>query len=177
MLVVMCGLPGAGKSEFVKLMEEIDPDINIICPQDWLPEDFDSMPKDAQTSIHIGSWEAALNITQNELAKRDSSDPILLDTCGASPSSMNGVWAAADLNGHEVYIIWVATPTKICGKQAECGLEIVQKYPNKIKQALNFYRDAEFKVLVVKYGSIEEWKERADKLVRIIHGAKDRQKA
>lgn len=176
MLIIMCGFPGAGKSVFVELMEEVDPDISITCPKDWLPENFDSLSQKEQRDFHIGSWETALDSITNELAKCDPSMPILLDTCGASPGSMNGIWAAADLNNHDVYVIWVATPQQICGKQADGGPDIVKKYDGRIAKALNYYKDAGFKVLVVKHGSIDEWKERADKIVRTVHGAKDRQK-
>ena len=156
----MCGYPGSGKSTFVDILKpefhKLGHRMYIVRPSDWYPEDIEELSLDERTKWQIGSWEHALDKATSLLASKGVENVVLLDTCGASPRSIGSNIAVAEAHKHQTAAIWMAVPKKVC--ELRIGPDIVAKYVGRIKTAVLEYNKKFDKLIIVKHGTIEQWK-------------------
>ena len=143
----MCGLPSAGKSEFVDALVVEFPAIVI---RSQKSDDGDK---------NINNWYDILNETTKVLYNSDKN--IILDTCGASPKSFNEIFTMASVKSHLVVVIWVNANKNECAKRFDGDRSIVGNYIPKIKNAVREYQ-SKYKLLVVTNdGTLEELRDKA----------------
>jgi len=173
MFIVTCGLPQSGKSTFLEFVANAvkrhgwlsnrNSNILIVRPSDWYPPDIESMPPATRTDYQIGAWEHALEKVSFSLG---SNSVVALDTCGASPNSLQTPIGVAQFHKHEIVVIWMATSRQAC--EARMSPEIVAKYVDKIPMAVREYKTRGYKIFIVKDGTFNDWLKRADEIAQII---------
>ena len=163
MFVVMCGYPGSGKSTFVDILKpefhKLGHRMYVVRPSDWYPENIEEMDPKERTDWQIGSWEHALDKVGDLLVTKGVENAVLLDTCGASPKSISSNIAVAEMRRHQTAAIWMAVPRGICESRVDPN--IVAKYIGRIKSAVLEYNEKFDRFIVVKHGTIDQWKEMA----------------
>lgn len=156
MLIIMCGYPSSGKSTFLDLLSPYLGDHHIIRPSDWYPDDIDNIDSQDRTKYQLACWEHALDKTILLLSSKPVDIPIILDTCAASPNSLNSIIETAKLHRHKIIAIVIGTPASICASRA--NPDVIQRYINKIPNAVRTYREKFHKIIPIKYGDLEAWK-------------------
>ena len=156
MLIIMCGYPKSGKSTFVDiLMQYVTYPAHLVRPGDWNPEKGLTVAENSKW--HLACWEHAVD----KATKLVSTDGVvILDTCGASPQSLRALISVARSHGHEVVAIFVATPRTIC--EGRIDPYIIQKYIDRIHNAVLEYRTICDSLIVVKYHKVEQWHQRSE---------------
>jgi len=157
MLIILTGLPGSGKSVFADMLKQHDPDmVYIVRPSEWYPDNISDLSQSEQMDYKIVCWEQALDKTIRCLATRSCREMIVLDTCGATPSSLESVIGAAKIHHHKVGAVFVATPRSICAKRVDA--DVVQRYVNKLKDAVLKYKEICDKLFIVRHDTLEQWR-------------------
>jgi len=150
MLILMCGLPASGKSEFVSALAFHIDSLLLYQP---------NHSRDSKSSID--HWEECLEAVTATLYRSDDSIPILLDTCGASPNSFKELFTMASIRSHQVIVIWVHSTASECLDRFDGNEEIVVKYIDKIKDAVIEYQ-SKYKLIAVKnHGALWELRNEA----------------
>lgn len=163
MLVIMCGLPAAGKSTFVDLLRPQLGECHVIRPSDWYPPDLEEMLGDDRAAYQIACWEHALDKATALLPSTTPQVPIILDTCGSSPDALRALIGVARLHKHSVCAIVVGGLPSTCAARMN-NRELIQKYASKLPSAVRFYKQTLDQMHVVREGSLAQWSDAAARI-------------
>lgn len=154
----MCGLPKSGKSKFVDILSDFI-DCYVVRPSDWYV-DGDS------DEFKIACWKHALDVTSDLIKNNNNDCVIILDTCGTNYTSIDSIACVAKMREHMLIVLHINTDADICSKMIDCN--IVNKYVNKINDAIDYYNDNYDKVITVDYANIDEWRDEAIRIKNLI---------
>jgi len=155
MLILMCGLPGCGKSLCVDiLLEGIDAD--LVRPSDWMPDNIDQLGPDARREYGLACWKTAIDTTRDFIDACGDDDIIILDCGNSKYHTVAPIIKEAKKCGHRVVLLYVNASSDKCEDRLGdewIGEDTASQYMRSIKKSLPKYKKACHKFLVVHNNS------------------------
>jgi len=159
MFICMAGMPSSGKTEFVKryrkrITERI---FHHIDPDEYLPDNLESMDEDERTQYRVAAWEVCLDHLTG-LFHEPTESIIVFDTAGATANALIPLFSRAKLHGHKIVYIFIAAPVSQCEEMAGdrwIGNEAAEKYTDKFRKSIPELKELSDKYLLIKNIGVE----------------------
>jgi len=139
MIIFMAGFPYSGKTYVVDKLLELFPDIVVISPKFFRPDNYSELSEDDKREVNISSWSCSLDQLVSAIKEYNDKKVIVYDTSCASYDSMNNYFSLAK-NSHTVIYVYVNSNIKLCQKRAGSewlSEEVVKKYINNFKTSIS----------------------------------------
>jgi len=154
MLIVMGGLPKAGKTTFVRLLRDRMPDLVVFGPDEMLPKNLESLSEEEQKELRIAAWqkchERALSFCTK---KRNRLQIAVYDTTGSNLSSLEELERMCSIYDHDLLYVFVHDLKERCRQRGVEG-SLLDVYFEKLKSVLGHFRPS--LTIIKNRGSLSE---------------------
>jgi predicted kinase len=142
MLILTCGLPGAGKSRAIDILSKhAKASWNIIRPSDWVPENLFMMSEEMQSAYNIECWSLALEKCKEAIEQLDHKKFIVLDGCNSKFNTVSFLIEEARSKLHKVALLFVQSDSKLClARNAKLTEALLADYVERFKVSLPKYK-------------------------------------
>ena len=147
-LIIMCGLPSAGKSTVVDLFKT-QGDV-LLRPEDWAPQNLHTLGEEAEKEYRIQCWKMAIEKAADAVSEFGFDRRIILDCVNAKFFSLASIIGKAKTNKHRVVLVFVTARVAICEERSGLSHDIFDGYVDNLKDSIPRYKQACDDVIVIK---------------------------
>jgi len=155
MFILMCGLPSCGKSVTIDIIiqKTMGPPVRVIRPEDWLPDNINSLGAEAEKNYRIESWKFAISMAEKAVEECNSSELIVLDCANSKFRPLESLLRRAKRNGHKLAVLYVNSRPAQCEARAGdkwVGAQVVQTYVESIRNSLPKFKSKCDRIIIVE---------------------------
>ena len=147
MLVILCGLPSAGKSTVVDLFKT-QGDV-LLRPEDWAPQNLHTLGEEAEKEYRIQCWKMAIEKAADAVSEFGLDRRIILDCVNAKFFLLASIIGKAKTNKHRVVLVFVTARVARCEERSGLSHDVFDAYVDNLKDSIPRYKQACDDIIVI----------------------------
>ena len=167
MLVIMSGLPRAGKSTIARKFAEIG--FTVLNPEEYYPDNI-QFDESSKAKFAIAAWEVCHQTAMNMV--EDSTGNIIFDTSASNANPILPLINKAKECGHQIITLFVVSSEIEAQKRPGWpGHSIFINYLDKFKISANEIKDVSDKYIIIKNNeNLDKFLSQAHKIIGDLNG-------